>query len=66
VVTDTIVGRRDVIAAVVQRVIRKWDAETVSRKLELYVGKDLQYIRINGTLVGGLVGLLLYTLSLAL
>jgi uncharacterized membrane-anchored protein YjiN (DUF445 family) len=44
-------------------VIQKWDAETVSRKFELYVGKDLQYIRINGTLVGGLVGLLLHTVS---
>jgi uncharacterized membrane-anchored protein YjiN (DUF445 family) len=66
VVADTVVGRRDVIAAVVTRAIRKWDAETVSRKLELQVGKDLQYIRINGTLVGGLVGLLLHVISLFL
>jgi len=64
--TDALVSRREVIAELVTRVIRKWDAETVSRKLELHVGKDLQYIRINGTLVGGLVGLLLHTLSLAL
>jgi len=35
-------------------------------RLELQVGKDLQYIRINGTLVGGLVGLLIFTLSRAL
>jgi uncharacterized membrane-anchored protein YjiN (DUF445 family) len=62
----TIAERRDVIAALVKRVIRKWDAETVSRKLELHVGKDLQYIRINGTLVGGLVGLLLHLVSLVL
>jgi uncharacterized membrane-anchored protein YjiN (DUF445 family) len=47
-------------------VIRKWDAETMSRKLELHVGRDLQYIRINGTLVGGLVGLILHAVSLAL
>jgi uncharacterized membrane-anchored protein YjiN (DUF445 family) len=65
-VTDTIAERRDVIGALIRRVIRSWDADTVSRKLELHVGKDLQYIRINGTLVGGLVGLLLHTLSLAL
>lgn len=65
-VTDTIAERRDVIGALIRRVIRTWDADTVSRKLELHVGKDLQYIRINGTLVGGLVGLLLHTLSLAL
>jgi uncharacterized membrane-anchored protein YjiN (DUF445 family) len=62
-VTDAIVERRDVIAAVVWRVIRSWDAETVSRKFELQVGRDLQFIRINGTLVGGTVGVLLYALS---
>jgi uncharacterized membrane-anchored protein YjiN (DUF445 family) len=64
--TDAIVERREIIADLVSRVIRKWDPETVSRKLELQVGKDLQYIRINGTLVGGLVGLVLHTVSLAL
>jgi uncharacterized membrane-anchored protein YjiN (DUF445 family) len=64
--TDAIVERREIIADLVARVIRKWDAETVSRKFELQVGKDLQYIRINGTLVGGLVGLLLHVVSLAL
>ncbi|MES2741729.1 MAG: DUF445 domain-containing protein [Pseudomonadota bacterium] len=66
VVADTVVQRRDVIAAVVQRVIRKWDADTVARKFELHVGKDLQYIRINGTLVGGLVGLVLHGVTLLL
>lgn len=60
---DLISRRRGDIASLVRRVIQKWDAETVSRKFELYVGKDLQYIRINGTLVGGLVGLLLHTIS---
>lgn len=64
--TDAIVERREIIADLVARVIRKWDPETVARKLELHVGKDLQYIRINGTLVGGLVGLVLHTISLAL
>jgi uncharacterized membrane-anchored protein YjiN (DUF445 family) len=63
VVADTIVDRRDVISSVVWRVIRKWDAETVSRKFELQVGSDLQYIRINGTLVGGMVGVLLHAIS---
>lgn len=60
---DAISGRRDMIAGLIKRVIRKWDADTVSRKLELHVGKDLQYIRINGTLVGGLVGLLLHAIT---
>jgi uncharacterized membrane-anchored protein YjiN (DUF445 family) len=63
---EAISSRRHVVAGLVKRVIQKWDAETVSRKFELYVGKDLQYIRINGTLVGGLVGLLLHLVSLAL
>lgn len=63
---DTIAERRDVIAALIKRVIQKWDAETISRKLELHVGKDLQYIRINGTLVGGMVGLVLHIISLAI
>jgi uncharacterized membrane-anchored protein YjiN (DUF445 family) len=63
---EAIVERRGVIAAVVRRVIEQWDADTITRKIELYVGRDLQYIRINGTLVGGLVGLLLHLLSLAL
>lgn len=61
--TETIVANRETIADLVARVIRKWDAETMSRKLELHVGRDLQYIRINGTIVGGLVGLCLHALS---
>ncbi|MBV8186679.1 MAG: DUF445 family protein, partial [Alphaproteobacteria bacterium] len=36
---------------------------TLVNRMELQVGKDLQYIRVNGTLVGGLVGLIIYTLS---
>ncbi len=40
--------------------VGRWDPDATSRKIELQVGKDLQFIRINGTLVGGLVGLLLY------
>jgi uncharacterized membrane-anchored protein YjiN (DUF445 family) len=63
---DAVASRRHVIAGLVERVIRKWDAETVSRKFELYVGKDLQYIRINGTVVGGLVGLALHVVTLVL
>ncbi|MGZ3236575.1 MAG: DUF445 domain-containing protein [Burkholderiaceae bacterium] len=63
---ETIVHRRGFIAGLVERVIQRWDGETLARKFEIYVGKDLQYIRINGTLVGGLVGLLLYAVSLAL
>ncbi len=64
--TEVIVARCVLIADLVRRVIQTWDAKTVSRKFELYVGRDLQYIRINGTIVGGLVGLVLYVISLLL
>ena len=43
--------------------IGNWQGKELSEKLELEVGKDLQYIRINGTLVGGLVGLIIYTVA---
>lgn len=61
---ETIVAKRELLVGLVRRVIRSWDAETLSRKFELHVGRDLQYIRINGTLVGGLVGLALHSLGL--
>ncbi len=63
IITAAVVERRGVIANLVRRVIQKWDAEKVSSKFELYVGRDLQYIRINGTLVGGLVGLILHAFA---
>jgi uncharacterized membrane-anchored protein YjiN (DUF445 family) len=47
----------------VSETIRSWDARTVTARLESAVGRDLQYIRINGTLVGGLVGLVLHALD---
>ena len=62
---ETIVAKRELLVDLVRRVIRSWDAETLSRKFEMHVGRDLQYIRINGTIVGGLVGLVLYTIGLA-
>lgn len=51
------------VGKIIQQTVEKWDGQELSEKLELEVGKDLQYIRINGTLVGGLVGLLIYTLT---
>lgn len=44
--------------------INKWDGEATSRKIELQVGKDLQFIRINGTVVGGLAGFFIHAFSL--
>lgn len=43
--------------------VGNWEGRELSEKLELEVGKDLQFIRVNGTLVGGLVGLIIYTVS---
>ncbi|RYD41753.1 MAG: DUF445 family protein, partial [Sphingomonadales bacterium] len=43
--------------------VRGWDAKTITDRLESAVGDDLQYIRINGTLVGGLVGVLIHTVD---
>src|SRR5438309_2264737 len=48
------------IVRLVSDTIRSWDARTVTARLEAAVGRDLQYIRINGTLVGGLVGVVLH------
>ena len=50
----------DGIVTLVSDTIRGWDAATVTGRLESAVGRDLQYIRVNGTLVGGLVGLVIY------
>ncbi len=51
------------VAALISNTVGNWQGRELSRKLELEVGKDLQYIRINGTLVGGLVGLLIYSVT---
>jgi len=53
----------DGIVKLVSETVRGWDAGTVTSRLENAVGRDLQYIRINGTLVGGLVGLMLHAID---
>ncbi|MBB4640237.1 DUF445 domain-containing protein [Rhizorhapis suberifaciens] len=50
----------DGIVKLVSETVRAWDADTVTERLENAVGRDLQYIRINGTLVGGLVGVTIH------
>jgi uncharacterized membrane-anchored protein YjiN (DUF445 family) len=54
---------RSDIAGVISDTVARWDAQETSQKIELQVGKDLQYIRINGTVVGALAGLLIFTLA---
>jgi uncharacterized membrane-anchored protein YjiN (DUF445 family) len=51
---------RDPLSEIVSETIESWDAQATSRRIELNIGTDLQFIRVNGTLVGGLVGLALY------
>ena len=61
----TVLPRRTEIGGYIAAVVGNWDTATLVNRLELQVGEDLQYICINGTLVGGLVGLLIFTLSRA-
>ncbi len=51
------------LTAVISSTIERWDSDATSRRLELQVGRDLQFIRINGTVVGALAGLAIYTLT---
>jgi uncharacterized membrane-anchored protein YjiN (DUF445 family) len=69
-VTDAAVSlvgnHRHEIASVITETIENWDPEETSDKIELQVGKDLQFIRINGTVVGALAGLGIFTVASAL
>jgi uncharacterized membrane-anchored protein YjiN (DUF445 family) len=56
----------DVIVRLVSETVRGWDTDTITRRLENAVGRDLQYIRVNGTLVGGMVGLVIHAVDGAL
>jgi uncharacterized membrane-anchored protein YjiN (DUF445 family) len=51
------------IASVVSETVQRWDAQEAAEKIELQVGKDLQFIRINGTVVGALAGLGIFTFA---
>jgi len=61
-----IVGRNSAqIASLISDTVKSWDGMDTSRRVELAIGRDLQFIRINGTLVGGLVGLVIHAVKLA-
>jgi len=51
------------VGLIISNTVGNWQGRELSQKLEMEVGKDLQFIRINGTLVGGLVGLLIYAIT---
>jgi uncharacterized membrane-anchored protein YjiN (DUF445 family) len=61
-VLRTVEQHRQEVGQLIAQTVSAWDPEETSRRIELQVGRDLQFIRINGTLVGGLVGLVLYAL----
>jgi len=54
---------RGEVADLIAGTVAKWDAKATGERLELQVGRDLQFIRINGTIVGGLAGLVIYSVS---
>jgi uncharacterized membrane-anchored protein YjiN (DUF445 family) len=60
---EIVTAQRDEIGRLISDTIRRWDTATFSNRIEAEVGSDLQYIRINGTLIGGLAGLAIYTVS---
>lgn len=51
------------VTGLISETIARWDADEASEKIELMVGKDLQFIRLNGTVVGALAGLVIYTVN---
>ncbi len=54
---------RHEVGDLIAQTVRRWDPEVAAQRIELAVGRDLQFIRLNGTLVGGLAGLVIYTVS---
>lgn len=51
------------VTSIIGETVERWDAQEASDRIELMVGKDLQFIRVNGTIVGALAGLAIYTLT---
>jgi uncharacterized membrane-anchored protein YjiN (DUF445 family) len=54
------------VTAVITHTIERWDGKEAADRIELHVGRDLQFIRINGTIVGGLVGVIIHAVSVAI
>ncbi|MFK5633777.1 DUF445 domain-containing protein [Ornithinimicrobium sp. LYQ103] len=63
VVVDLVGRYGPELTSVISSTIQRWDAQEASDKIELHVGRDLQFIRLNGTVVGALVGLFIHTVS---
>ena len=54
---------RDEIAAIISDTVSRWDAGDTAKKIELQVGRDLQFIRVNGTIVGALAGIAIHAVG---
>ena len=63
VITSLLEQHRQEIADLIAATVADWDPEVAAGRIELAVGRDLQFVRLNGTLVGGAAGLVIYTLS---
>lgn len=62
-VINKLIEYKGIISHFIASTVKSWDSNEVSEKLELEIGKDLQYIRMNGTAVGGAIGLILFFAS---
>lgn len=62
-VTYAVEQAREEVAKLIAATVAAWDANATSRKIELQIGRDLQFIRINGTIVGGMVGVIIYVIG---
>jgi len=63
-ITSVVARNSSQISSLISDTVKSWDGADASRRVELAIGRDLQFIRINGTLVGGLVGILIHAIKL--
>jgi uncharacterized membrane-anchored protein YjiN (DUF445 family) len=62
-VAHLVANYRTEVSDIISSTVAKWDADATAEKIELQVGRDLQFIRINGTVVGGLAGLVIHAVG---
>lgn len=63
-ITNVVTRNSEQIASLISDTVKSWDGKDASRRVELAIGRDLQFIRINGTLVGGMVGLIIHAVKI--
>jgi len=63
VLAELVERRRASVGALIAETVARWDAGELTARIELAIGRDLQYIRVNGTLIGGLIGVLIHAVS---